>query len=569
MSFDGMMTRAVTNELQMLTGGRINKIHQPFKTELVFTIRAGGKNHSLLASSNATFARVHLTGEKYENPSEPPMFCMLLRKHLEGGFVANIEQDGYDRVISITVANKDELGDTTEKKLIIEIMGRHSNIILVDTKNGVVIDSIKHVRFDQSSYRTVGPGQTYKKPPEQHKADPLAANTDDVLRSIDFNTGKLDKQLVAAFAGISPLLANEILARAKMANSHSLPSAFTEMMEPIANHQYTPELVKGEKEFFSIVHLSHKQGERQTFKTPSLLLDRFYFGKGERDRVKQQAFDLERLLKNEHQKNVRKQKKLHQTLAQADEAQSYQKQGELLTANMHLVSRGAKSIDVIDYYSEDGSTLTIALDPLKTASENAQAFFKRYQKAKTARLEVVIQMEKTEEELAYLESLLQQMESASSRDIEDIRDELIAGGYIRKRPLQGKKKKKQSDKPHLETYQSTTGIEFLVGKNNRQNDYLTNRLARQDEVWLHTKDIPGSHVVIRDISPDEKTLAEAALVAAYFSKARESSSVPVDYTKIRFVKKPNGAKPGYVTYDQQTTLFVTPSEDVVRSLRSK
>jgi predicted ribosome quality control (RQC) complex YloA/Tae2 family protein len=341
------------------------------------------------------------------------------------------------------------------------------------------------------------------------------------------------------------------------------------MMEPIANHQYTPELVKGEKEFFSIVHLSHKQGERQTFKTPSLLLDRFYFGKGERDRVKQQAFDLERLLKNEHQKNVRKQKKLHQTLAQADEAQSYQKQGELLTANMHLVSRGAKSIDVIDYYSEDGSTLTIALDPLKTASENAQAFFKRYQKAKTARLEVVIQMEKTEEELAYLESLLQQMESASSRDIEDIRDELIAGGYIRKRPLQGKKKKKQSDKPHLETYQSTTGIEFLVGKNNRQNDYLTNRLARQDEVWLHTKDIPGSHVVIRDISPDEKTLAEAALVAAYFSKARESSSVPVDYTKIRFVKKPNGAKPGYVTYDQQTTLFVTPSEDVVRSLRSK
>lgn len=568
MSFDGMMTRAITNELQPFVGGRVTKIHQPFKTELVFTIRAGGKNHSLLASANATFARIHLTEEKYENPSEPPMFCMLLRKHVEGGFISAIEQDGFDRVITLTIANKDELGDRTEKKIIFEIMGRHSNIILIDTKNNVILDSIKHVRFDQSSYRTVGPGQTYKKPPAQDKADPLQASEDDVLKKIDFNAGKLDKQLVAQFAGLSPLLANEVLARAKMANRTTLPNAFVDLMKQIKAQDYTPELVRGEKEFFSIVSLTHKTGERFTFPNASKLLDRFYYGKAERDRVKQQAYDLERLLKNEYQKNIRKQKKLSQTLRDADEAASYQKQGELLTAHMHAVKKGDSSIEVVDYYDENGQTIVIELNPQKSASENAQLFFKKYQKAKTARLEVVLQVEKTNEELAYLDSLLQQMDSASSRDVADIREELVEGGYIRKKQAPGKKKKKKPDKPVVETYRSTSGIEFLVGKNNRQNDYLTNRLARQDEIWLHTKDIPGSHVVIRDTAPDETTLTEAALVAAYYSKARESSSVPVDFTKIRHVKKPSGAKPGYVTYDQQTTLFVTPTEDDVRSLRT-
>ncbi|MBM7837586.1 putative ribosome quality control (RQC) complex YloA/Tae2 family protein [Alkalihalobacillus xiaoxiensis] len=567
MSFDGMMTRAITKELQAFVGGRINKIHQPFKTELVMTIRAGGKNHSLLASANATFARIHVTEEKYENPSEPPMFCMLLRKHIEGGFISAIEQDGFDRVITFTIANKDELGDRTEKQIIFEIMGRHSNIILIDKKNQVILDSIKHVRFDQSSYRTVGPGQPYKKPPEQDKADPLDATEEDVLRKIDFNAGKLDKQLVQQFAGISPLLANEVLARAKMANRSTLPAAFVQLMQQIKEHDYTPELVRGEKEFFSIISLTHKPGERLTFSSASQLLDRFYYGKAERDRVKQQAYDLERLLKNEYQKNVRKQKKLSQTLREADEAATYQKLGELLTANMYAIKKGDHSIEVVDYYDETGKTIRIELDPQKTASENAQQYFKKYQKAKTARLEVVLQVEKTNEELAYLDSLLQQMDSASSRDVADIRDELAEGGYIRKKQVQGKKKKKQSDKPIVETYRSTTGVEFLVGKNNRQNDYLTNRLARQDEIWLHTKDIPGSHVVIRHTEPDETTLAEAALVAAYYSKARESSSVPVDFTKIRHVKKPSGAKPGYVTYDQQTTLFVTPVEDDVRALR--
>ncbi|MFS0787088.1 NFACT RNA binding domain-containing protein [Shouchella sp. 1P09AA] len=568
MSYDGMMTRAITHELQHLIGGRISKIHQPFKTELILTIRAKGKNHALLASANAQFARLHLTEEKYDNPSEPPMFCMLLRKHLEGGFVQSITQDGFDRVVRMTVANKDELGDQTERTLVFEIMGRHSNIVLLNPHTDMILDSIKHVRFDQSSYRTVGPGQTYKTPPAQDKKDPLQANANDVLKQIDFNSGKLDKQLVSAFAGLSPLLTKEIVSRAPFANQTSLPESFLGIMEALREHQYSFEYVKGEKETFSYVSLQHVEGERQLFSSASELLDSFFYGKAERDRVKQQAHDLDRLLKNEYQKNVRKQKKLEQTLTQAEEASKFQKLGELLTANMHLVQRGHTQIEVVDYYDETGGMVAIELDPQKTPSENAQWYFKKYQKAKTARLEVVEQMNRTEQELAYLESLIQQMDSASPRDVEEIREELMEEGYLKKRLQQGKKKKKQATTPTLERYQSSTGIEFLVGKNNRQNEYLSNRFARQNDIWLHTKDIPGSHVVIRADEPDDTTLAEAALVAAFFSKARDSGSVPVDYTKIRHVKKPNGAKPGYVTYDNQSTLFVTPNEQKVRQLKA-
>ncbi|RQW20729.1 fibronectin/fibrinogen-binding protein [Bacillus sp. C1-1] len=567
MSYDGMMTRAITYELQHLIGGRISKIHQPFKTELIMTIRAKGKNHSLLASANAQFARLHVTTEKYDNPSEPPMFCMLLRKHLEGGFIRSISQDGFDRVIRMAIANKDELGDQTERILIFEIMGRHSNIILTNPHSETILDSIKHVRFDQSSYRTVGPGQVYKAPPAQDKVNPFQADASDVVKHLDFNAGKMDKQLVSAFAGVSPLLAKEIVHRAGFANKQTVPHSFVTIMEEIQNHQYTFTLRKGAKETFSYLSLHHAEGEERVFPTASELLDAYYYGKAERDRVKQQAHDLERLLKNEYQKNIRKQKKLEQTLTQAEEATQFQKMGELLTANIFAIKRGMTEIEVVDYYDEAGGTIIIELDPQKTPSENAQWYFKKYQKAKTARLEVVDQLAKTEQELAYLESLIQQMDSASPRDVEEIREELMEEGYVKKRQQQGKKKKKQAANPTLERYQSSTGIEFLVGKNNRQNDYLTNRLARQNEIWLHTKEIPGSHVVVRDMNPDETTLKEAALIAAFFSKARDSSSVPVDYTKIRYVKKPSGAKPGYVTYDNQTTLFVTPDEDIVKQLK--
>ncbi|WP_100404532.1 Rqc2 family fibronectin-binding protein [Bacillus solitudinis] len=570
MSFDGIMTRAMVTELaNALTTGRISKIYQPYKTELVLTIRANGKNHQLLLSANANFARAHLTKEKYDNPSIPPMFCMLLRKHLEGSVIEQIQQEEMERIITFDVKNKDELGDVTYKRLIVEIMGRHSNIILIDRSTGMVLDSIKHISLAQSSYRSVYPGQTYKSPPEQDKVNPIFAQSDEILKQVDFNSGKLDRQLVEHFAGLSPLLAKEIVSRAGMINRTSLPAAFDEVFQPIRNHEYQPEMVVSQsKEYFSVVPLTHIKGDRKDFGTVSELLDRFYYGKAERDRVKQQAFDLDRFLRNELQKNKKKIKKLTQTLVESEKAKLYQKQGELLTANLHAIQRGQKAIEVIDYYDEEAPFIEIALDPSKSPSDNAQAYFKRYNKAKNAVAIVEVQIVKAKEEIQYLEQLLQQMESASPKDITEIREELIEEGYIRRRQKQQKKKKKE-EKPQLDRYTSSTGIDFYAGKNNKQNEYLTTRFARQDEIWLHTKDIPGSHVLIRSIEPDETTLKEAASVAAYFSKAKLSSSVPVDFTKIRHVKKPNGSKPGFVIYDNQTTLFVTPSEDLVLALRSR
>ncbi|TWI55101.1 Rqc2 family fibronectin-binding protein [Halalkalibacter nanhaiisediminis] len=568
MSFDGFMTRAMTNELaHLLTSGRISKIYQPYKTELIFTIRANGKNHQLLLSANANFARIHLTNEKYDNPAVPPMFCMLLRKHLEGSLIEKIEQLEMERIIVFHVRSKDELGDETYKKLYIEIMGRHSNISLVDHESGNILDSIKHVSLSQSSYRSVLPGQPYKLPPEQKKADPFELDADQLLRRLDFNAGKIDRQLVEQIAGLSPQLAKEIVFRAgAVVNRTSLPTAFLDVMSLFKQHKYEPEMItSGGKEFFTILPLTHLTGERRSFTSLSELLDRFYYGKAERDRVKQQAHDLERFLSNELQKNKKKIKKLERTLIHADQAKEFQKLGELLTANLYNIKRGDKQIEVIDYYDESGGTVVIPLDPQKTPSDNAQAYFKRYNKAKNSVEVVEEQIKKANEEIEYFDQLIQQTESAAPRDIEEIREELIEEGYLRRR--QKLKKPKKDIKPVLEQYMSSSGIDFFVGKNNKQNDYVTNKFARQDEIWLHTKDIPGSHVVIRSTEPDEQTLLEAATVAAYFSKARQSSSVPVDYTKVRHVKKPNGSKPGFVIYDQQTTIFVTPNEDLVRSLR--
>ncbi len=316
MSFDGFMTRAITHELSsQITSGRISKIYQPFKTDLVFTIRANRQNFHLLMSVNASFARIHFTNEKYENPAEPPMFCMLLRKHLEGAIIEQIEQLDMERVIVFTIRHKDEIGDETRKKLYIEIMGRHSNISLVDADTEIILDSIKHVGLTQSSIRTILPGQRYIRPPEQNKEDPLMIDETRLLQLLDFNAGKLDKQLVDHLAGLSPMLAKEIIHLAgPFVNKQSISEAFLSLMTQFKNHSYEPEMIMSEKEAFSLIHLKHLNGERKTFKTVSELLDRFFFGKAERDRVKQQAHDLERFMKNEWQKNKKKIKKVRKNV---------------------------------------------------------------------------------------------------------------------------------------------------------------------------------------------------------------------------------------------------------------
>ncbi|WP_261132733.1 NFACT family protein [Bacillus sp. Marseille-Q3570] len=565
MSFDGIMTRAITHELtENLAQGKITKIYQPFPTELIFVIRSKGKSKRVLLSANASFPRIHITEQQYENPKVPPMFCMLLRKHLEGGIIDRIEQSGLERIVTFHIASRNEIGDITHKLLIVEIMGRHSNISLVDADSNVILDCVKHIPPTQNRHRTLLPGSTYIFPPAQNKANPLEADEDAFIRRLDFNSGKLDRQIVSNFEGISPLVAKEIISRSKLGDHSSLSSSFLKVMENVRNHIYQPTmLVTDDKEYYSVVELSHLKGEMTHFHTISNLLDRYFFGKAERDRVKQQANDLEKFLRNELKKNEQKLPKLEETLSNSEKAETFKLYGELITANIYQLSRGMKEAELPNYYDENRGTVTIPLDNQKTPSENAQHYFKRYNKLKNSIQYVHEQINETQDEIKYLESLVQQLDSASASDVEEIREELEEGHYLKKK---NKSKQKKNHKPAIEHYRSTSDVDIWVGKNNKQNDYLTNKFANANDVWLHTKDIPGSHVVIRSNNPDETTLQQAANIAAYFSKAKHSGSVPVDYTFIKHVKKPSGAKPGFVTYDHQKTIYVTPDEDLVFQL---
>ncbi|WP_343753485.1 Rqc2 family fibronectin-binding protein, partial [Lentibacillus halophilus] len=565
MPFDGIVTRAVTTELtEKIIPGKITKIYQPTETELVFTVRSQGENHSLLMSIHPVYARTHLTGDTYRNPKEPPMFCMLLRKHLSGAVLESIDQYGMERIITFTIQARNEIGDQTTKKLVIELMGKHSNIMLIDDDKGHILDSMKHISAAQNRYRTILPGHSYKLPPSQNKWNPLDMNGDMFIRKLDFNAGKMEMQIVRILTGFSPFIASELVHRARLGGVDTYREAFEQLQQFINDNQYVPAIYHGNRDDFHVLPITYWTGTSATLAGTNEMLDEFYSGKAERDRVKQQAKDLYQFIKSEQDKNKRKLKKHEQTLAKSEDAEIYQKLGELLTAHMHMVRPGDSEVTVTDYYDPEQQSMTIELNPDKTPSENAQWFFKRYQKLKTSKKKVQQEITKTHNEFAYLDQLLQQMDTAREDDIEEIRDELREEGYIKKQK-QGKKKKTQ--KPAPETFTATDGTTILVGKNNKQNEYVSMKLAHRDDIWLHTKDIPGSHVLIRSREPSEETLFEAARLAAYFSKAQESSSVPVDYTRIRHVKKPNGAKPGYVTYDNQKTLFVTPDDETTAKLK--
>ncbi|RCW70771.1 Rqc2 family fibronectin-binding protein [Saliterribacillus persicus] len=568
MAFDGLLTRAIVEELSTtLSSARIIKIYQPTELELVLSIRRQGKNHTLLLSAHPNYARIHLTKDQYQNPKEPSMFCMLLRKHISGSFIESIEQIENERIIHIHIKSTNEIGDTTYKTIAIEIMGKHSNIILIDKERKMILDSIKHISLSQSRMRPVLPGQLYQLPPDQEKVNPLTVDGENFLKKIDFNAGKIDRQMLQAFMGFSPLIAREIVYHAQLGNSESYKDAFLELKEKMLLHQYSP-VIYEENSIYYITELSHVKENGKQYESVNEMLDQFFSGKAERDRVKQKAGDLFRLLKNELNKNERKIVKLKKTLKDADKASNFQKKGELLTANMHLVKLGDKSVTVTDYYDEDQKELEIKLNERKTPSENAQSFFKKYQKLKNSKVMVENELKKTAKEVNYLNELVQQMDDAREQDIEEIREELQDQGYIKKKFTKAKKNKKVH-KPEPEKFYASDGTLLLVGKNNRQNEYVTNRLGHKSDIWLHTKDIPGSHVVIKSNDPSEETLIEAANLAAFYSKSKNSSTVPVDYTQIKHVKKPSGAKPGFVTYDNQKTIFVTPDKNLIKKLKEE
>lgn len=581
MALDGLVLHAIVHELQMCVGGRINKIHQPTENDIIMHIRAQGQNVKLLLSANPTYPRVQITEQSSLNPMDAPMFCMLLRKYCESGVIEAVEQIGMERVIRLQIRHRDELGDMSTKQIIVEIMGRHSNIILLDPATESILDGIHHVTPAISSYRIVMPGSRYVTPPEQDKQNPLEADTSTFQHALIQEPGdeeskeKPEQKLVAAFSGLSPLIAKEIVFRSRQDgnNEHgddpaALWTAFDGVMTAVRQHRYEPIIVEQEgtgKLFFAITPLTHITGISTSYATPSDCLEQFYGDKAERDTVKQRVADLLRFLHNEANKNVKKLEKLQETVDDSKDADKYRILGELLTASLHLIKRGDREVEIINYYDEDQALIKIKLDPLLNPSENAQRYFKKYTKMKNSTAIVEEQITQTHQEITYLNSLLQQLGVASLTDIEEIRDELMEQGYVRDRNKKQRKKKKK-DKPALACYLSSEGVPIYVGKNNTQNEYLTNRLASSMDTWLHTKDIPGSHVVIRSDSFSETTLLEAAQLAAYFSQAKHSSQVPVDYTAIKHVHKPNGSKPGFVIYVNQKTLFVTPDENMIKQM---
>ncbi len=565
MAFDGIVTKAITEELSdQLINGRITKIHQPTDTELILTVRNNRTNFSLLFSTHPSYARFHITTETFQNPSEPPMFCMHMRKHLQGGVIEAIKQESLERIITFHIQSRNEFGDRTTLYLVMELMGRHSNVLLLNETKDTIIDCMKHIPSFQNRHRTILPGHAYIFPPDQNKLHPLKIDAESFIRTIDFNAGKLDRQIVQSLEGFSPLLATELVNRAHLGNVDAYKQAFEEIQHEIKDGHYVPAIYENKREDFHVIQLKNFKGEQQKFTHANELIDAFFTGKAERDRVKQRAHDIERLIRNELKKNQRKKVIHERTLKRSKKAASYQKQGELLTAHLHLVNMGDASIVVTDYYDPEQGEITIPLATDQTPSENAQALFKRYRKLERSKTNAAKELRKTKAEIVYLEDLLHTISIAREEDIEEIRDELREGGYIRK---QSHRKRKKKQKPRPEQFMSSDGTMIYVGKNNKQNDYVTQTLAQRNDTWLHTKDIPGSHVVIRSNDPSEETIHEAAILAAYFSRAQQSESVPVDFTKVRHVRKPNGAKPGFVIYEQEQTLFVTPDLALVQKLK--
>ncbi|WP_322924709.1 Rqc2 family fibronectin-binding protein [Paenibacillus campi] len=610
MALDGIVTRAIVQELQILVGSRINKIHQPTENDIVFQVRAQRDNRKLLLSANPTYPRVQFTTQSFMNPQEAPMFCMLMRKHCESSIIESIEQVGMERIIHMHVRQRDELGDVSFKRIIIELMGRHSNIIIVDPATGTILDGIHHVTPAISSYRVIMPGFQYQEPPQQNKLNPLETTAEQFDAAFAASEEAPSRWIVQTFTGISPLIADEIVHRTAAAHSdnrqtgteqpehtqteavptqaealannaehsgqteHQLTAPrlwhyFSELMEQVRTGSFAPMSglnAKG-KIVFSAVPLTLIIGKQTSYTSISECMEAYYGEKAERDTVKQKTSDLLRFLQNERNKNIKKLDKLHQDQLEAGDAEKYRIQGELLFASLHQLSKGDREIELINFYDEEQRPITIQLDPQLSPSDNAQRYFKRYNKYKNSLAVIEEQLLKTDQEIAYIDSLLQQLQSAALQDIDEIREELAEQGYVRNRNKKAKKKKKDN-RPTLHMYTSSEGIEIYVGKNNLQNEYITNRLASNNDTWLHTKDIPGSHVVIRSSEFSDTTLAEAAQLAAYFSQAKQSSSVPVDYTLIRHVHKPSGAKPGFVIYDHQTTLFITPDEHIIKKLDS-
>ena len=548
MSFDGFFLHHMTEELRReLLGGRIQKINQPFEQELVLQIRSNRKSHKLLLSAHSVFGRVQLTETTFENPAVPNTFIMVMRKYLQGAVIEAIQQVENDRILEISVSNKNEIGDSVAVTLVIEIMGKHSNIILLDKANGKIIEAIKHVGFSQNSYRTILPGSTYVAPPQTGSLNPFTVGDEKLFQILQ--TEDLEpKCLQQMFQGLGRDTATELSDRLTADKLKTFRAFFASPTQPSLT----------EKSFSALLFSDSKT----QMSTLSELLDTFYKDKAERDRVNQQASELIRRVENELEKNRKKLGKQEEELLATENAEEFRQKGELLTTFLHQVPNDQDQVELDNYYT--GEKIIIALDKALTPNQNAQRYFKRYQKLKEAVKHLTSLIEETRATILYLESVETALAQASLTEIAEIREELIQTGFIRRRQREKIQKRQKPEK-----YLSTDGQTIiLVGRNNLQNDELTFKIAKKDELWFHAKDIPGSHVVITgNLQPSDEVKTDAAELAAYFSKARLSNLVQVDMIETRKLNKPTGGKPGFVTYTGQKTLRVTPDEEKIKSMK--
>lgn len=548
MSFDGFFLHHLTKELQeQILWGRIQKVNQPFEQELVLTIRNNRQNYKLLLSAHPVFGRVQLTKTDFQNPQSPNTFTMIMRKYLQGALIENIEQIENDRILEMSISNKNEIGDQIKVTMIIEIMGKHSNIILLDKNEGKIIESIKHIGFTQNSYRTILPGSRYLAPPKIQAQNPFTISDEtlfEILQTEDLAANNLQK----LFQGLGRDTAAELSQRLKTDTFKNFKLFF--------DSPTSPTLI--EKSFTAITF----SNSQETFGSLSDLLDYFYQDKAERDRIAQQASDLIHRIQNELEKNKKKLKKQEQELQDTDKAEEFRQKGELLTTYLNQVPNNQDSVELDNYYT--GQKVSIPLNKALTPSQNAQRYFKKYQKLKEAVKHLGSLISETKATIQYLESVDNALNQASLSEISEIREELVQTGFVKRRHREKIQKRKKPE-PYLASDGKTI---ILVGKNNLQNDELTFKMSKKGELWFHAKDIPGSHVLIKDnLNPSDEIKTDAAELAAYFSKARLSNLVQVDMIEAKKLNKPSKAKPGFVTYKGQKTLRVTPNEAKIKAMK--
>ncbi len=586
MAFDAGMLACVLGEIrEKALGARIEKVFQPERDEIVLQMRSleGGKR--LLINAGSNNPRLGFTAEQKENPQTPPMLCMLLRKHLQGAKLTDARQAGFERVAILEFETRDEMGFACTRYLIAEIMGKYSNLIFANGENKVMA-ALRTVDFTTSSLRQVLPGMTYELPPKQDKENPMEVSAErfDVLYAEGGADRPLDKWITANFLGISAAVAREIAHRATgqtdtrlgNCNQSRVREVFFELTDSIKSNRFSPTMIRrdGKPVEYAFCQLTQygKDFEHEIFESAGLLLDAFFRDRDREQHVKQRAADVLRILTNADARIRKKLTIQRGELADCDKGETYKKYADLITANLYQLSRGMTRVELTDYedWPEDGSygSCTITLDGRLSPAANAQVYYKKYNKTKTARAELEKQIALGEAELTYIDSVFDALSHAEvAADLAEIRDELYRSGYASRMKHYAASKK--SSTPTVAHFRTTNGFEVVCGKNNLQNEYITHKLAGKNDYWFHVKNLPGSHTVMlcNGQEPEVEDFTDAAEIAAYFSKGADGQNVEVDYTLVRNVKKPAGTKPGFVIYHTNWSCIVTPNESRVQSMR--